>query len=101
MACLRRSIRFRYGPVSYTHLDVYKRQEGKYETDEDSLIIYADGHNMKYTAASPAGCESEGNTEYWYCETCGKYFSDILGVNEIEENSWVTEAAGHTFDKDT
>ena len=76
-------------------------REGKYETDEDSLIIYADGHNMKYTAASPAGCESEGNTEYWYCETCGKYFSDILGVNEIEENSWVTEAAGHTFDKDT
>ncbi len=76
-------------------------REGKYETDEDSLIIYADGHNLKYTAASPAGCESEGNTEYWYCETCGKYFSDILGVNEIEENSWVTEAAGHTFDKDT
>ena len=79
----------------------FSDREGKYETDEDSLIIYADGHNMKYTAASPAGCESEGNTEYWYCETCGKYFSDILGVNEIEENSWVTEAAGHTFDKDT
>ena len=79
----------------------FSDREGKYETDEDSLIIYAVNHNLKYTAASPAGCESEGNTEYWYCETCGKYFSDILGVNEIEENSWVTEATGHTFDKDT
>ena len=37
-----------------------------------------------------------GNSAYWYCEKCNKYFSDENGENEIEEYSWVIPALGHT-----
>ena len=30
-----------------------------------------------------------GNTEYYTCSRCNKYFSDENGENEIKENSWV------------
>ncbi|MBO4288578.1 MAG: Ig-like domain-containing protein, partial [Lachnospiraceae bacterium] len=39
-----------------------------------------------------------GNSAYWSCEKCGKFFSDAEGKTEIEENSWVIPAPGeHSF----
>lgn len=31
---------------------------------------------LKHVEAKAATTESEGNTEYWYCEDCNKYFAD-------------------------
>ena len=33
---------------------------------------------------------TEGNIEYWYCEGCGKYFSDKDGTKEIKKADTVT-----------
>lgn len=39
--------------------------------------------NLMKTEAKPATATAAGNTEYWYCEGCGKYFSDEAGTKEI------------------
>ncbi len=53
-------------------------------------------HNMSTTEAKSATCTEDGNSEYYYCADCSKYFSDSEGNNEIEENSWIIPATGHT-----
>ena len=40
-------------------------------------------HSLKYVAAKAATVSEEGNTEYWYCNSCGKYYSDSKAENEI------------------
>ena len=38
-----------------------------------------------------------GNSSYWSCSECGKYFSDAEGNTEIAENSWNIPAKGHDW----
>ena len=68
----------------------------------DSLWRMKDGlswsevHTLTHHAAKAATCTEEGNTEYWSCEVCGKYFSDAEGTAEIADKASVTVAAqGH------
>ena len=46
-------------------------------------------HELIKTEAIIADSEKEGNTEYWTCERCGKYFADENGNEEIEKDSWI------------
>ena len=39
--------------------------------------------------AKSATCKEAGNTAYWHCEACNKYFSDAAFENEIPVDSWV------------
>ncbi len=73
--------------------------EGKNEIAKDSWVIEANGHNMTKTAAKAATCTEAGNSEYYTCSACGKYFSDAKGENEIAKDSWVIEAIGHDMTK--
>ena len=65
--------------------------EGEYTFDEDHevLVSWSDiyrpvaGHRMEYHPYAAATCRNDGNSEYWYCTVCHKYFSDVLGRNEI------------------
>ena len=59
------------------------------------VVVLAPGHNMTATAAIDATCTEAGNTAYWYCDACQKFFSDSEGKTEIAENSWVIKALGH------
>ena len=60
--------------------------------------IAALGHHMTAHTAVAAMCGTAGNSAYWYCDRCGKYFSDASGNNEIAANSWVIAATGaHTL----
>ncbi len=54
-------------------------------------------HVLVKTEGKEPGCTEDGNTEYWTCTECGKYFSDENGETEIAENSWVIPAHGHTW----
>ena len=65
------------------------------ETTEEELKI-AKGHNMTEHAAVQATCETAGNSAYWSCDQCNKFFSDAEGNTEIEENSWIIPA-GHSY----
>ena len=45
---------------------------------------------LKHFPAKAATKTTEGNIEYWYCEGCGKYFSDKDGTKEIKKADTVT-----------
>ena len=47
--------------------------------------------NLKHIPAKAATQEAEGNTEYWYCGDCGKYYSDAAATKEITAAATVTE----------
>lgn len=62
---------------------------GKYISD----ICY---HKMERVPANPATCTSRGNTEYYICAHCGKWFRDIYGNEEItDKNSVKTDKIAH------
>ena len=46
--------------------------------------------DLKYIPAKAATWVAEGNIEYWYCEGCGRYFSDRDGTKEIRRADTVT-----------
>ena len=59
--------------------------------------IPAAGHKLTKTEAQAPTCTEKGNTEYWTCGTCGKYFSDGEGKEEITLDSTVLSALGHDY----
>ena len=52
-------------------------------------------HTLTFVAAVPVTCTEDGNIAYYRCETCGKYFSDAEGANEITLNSTMLMHMGH------
>ena len=46
--------------------------------------------DLKHFPATAATKTTEGNIEYWYCEGCGKYYSDKDGTKEIKKADTVT-----------
>lgn len=46
--------------------------------------------DLKHIPAKAATWVAEGNIEYWYCEGCGRYFSDRDGTKEIRRADTVT-----------
>ena len=77
----------------------FRDAEGKNAIEKDSWVIAATGHNMTKTEAKAATCTEAGNSEYYTCSACGKYFSDAKGETEIAKGSWVIEATGHNMTK--
>ncbi len=53
------------------------------------------GHQAVKTEVKAATCTKDGNIEYWYCETCGKYFSDEEFTQEISKEDTSVKAKGH------
>ena len=45
---------------------------------------------LKHFPAKAATKTTEGNIEYWYCEGCGKYYSDKDGTKEVKKADTVT-----------
>ncbi len=72
--------------VPYTFRVNYEPDPGSHE------------HLLQVYEAQSATCGEEGNSEYWYCSGCGKYFSDASGSSEIAKESWVIPATGeHSY----
>ena len=59
------------------------------------MIVPSLGHSMTATAGKAATCTEAGNSAYWSCSRCGKFFSDAAGKTEIAKNSWIIAALGH------
>lgn len=51
-------------------------------------------HDLKHVPASAATSRVNGNTEYWHCEDCGKYYADAEAKTEITQASTVIPATG-------
>ncbi len=77
----------------------YSDAQATKEIEKDSWVIkkLAHTHKLTKTAAKEPKGSTNGNTAYWYCSSCKKYFSDKSGKKEIKKNSWVILAKNKTF----
>ena len=57
---------------------------GDYDVIVKVYFKYA-AHDLVKTEAKDPTCTEPGNTAYWTCTRCGKFFSDAEGQTEIEE----------------
>ena len=76
----------------------FKDADGKTETSVEAEKIAVTGHTMTKTDAKAATCTEDGNTAYWHCSVCNKYFSDENGSTEIALPDTVVKAH-HTMTK--
>ena len=75
----------------------YSDAEGKKEIAKDSWVIKATGHKLTETKAKAPTCTEIGNTAYWSCSKCGKYYADSAAKTEIKKDTWIIEANGHKW----
>lgn len=54
-------------------------------------------HKLSKTETKAPTCTEAGNEEYWYCETCKKYFSDESGTTPTTPEENVIPATGHSY----
>ena len=47
--------------------------------------------NLKHIPAKAATRDAEGNTEYWYCDGCDRYYGDAAATGLIAKADTVTE----------
>lgn len=85
------------GTTTYTAKVTFETKD--YTDTKDVQDVKALGHTLTKTPAKAATCTEAGNSEYYTCGTCGKFFSDKDGKNEIAKDSWVIAALGHKLTK--
>ncbi|MCD7771100.1 MAG: leucine-rich repeat domain-containing protein, partial [Oscillospiraceae bacterium] len=68
------------------------------ETGAITATAYVHTHSLTRVEAVDATCTAEGNTEYWYCFGCDKYYSDENAENEITLADTVTAKIAHNYE---
>ena len=61
------------------------------------VFLFVHRHELTHFSSAEATCTVGGNSEYWYCAGCGKYFEDKDGKHEIKEDEALIAAAGHVW----
>ncbi len=56
------------------------------------ITLEAIGHDLTAHESHAETCTEAGDSAYWSCERCGKFYSDAEGTNEIENNGWIIPA---------
>ena len=74
--------------------------KGNYKNETVQVSITRPAHILVAIPQKDAGCTENGNTAYWKCALCDRYFSDENGTTEIPTGSWILPATGHTFYKE-
>ena len=68
--------------------------------EREEEAVAATGHTLVSTPAKAQTCGAAGNIAYWYCASCGKYFSDEVAATEITLEQTVLPATGeHDWDE--
>lgn len=80
--------------------DYHMYNTGNYKNETVQISITRPAHTLVAIPQKDAGCTENGNTAYWKCVLCDRYFSDENGTTEIPTGSWILPATGHTFYKE-
>ena len=59
------------------------------------------GHNLTKVEAKSATCTTDGNIEYYKCDSCKKYFKDDKGTTEINLVDTIVKASEHSYGEPT
>lgn len=62
-----------------------------------TAAVDALGHKLDETPAKEETCTEPGNSRYYTCQRCGKFFDGEDKEKEIKEGSWVIPAKDHDF----
>ena len=91
------------GNAEYWYCSVCKNyfsdEDGNQEIMLADTVIPAIGHQLSKTDSKAATCTEAGNTEYWTCNVCGKYFSDESGTKETVLADTIIPAIEHQLSK--
>ncbi len=83
--------------VGTATITVTEKNTGK--TATCALTVECNHHLEEHVASNPT-CTSDGNSLYYVCNDCGKYYADSQATTEITDtNSVVIPATGHTWDE--
>lgn len=87
-------------------LEATTNERGDPNYQFEARVSYSDlkrymEHDLKLIPAKAATATANGNSAYYQCALCGKYFSDANGTTEIEENSWVVLKHTHSWNVPT
>ncbi len=78
----------------------YDSENGSNVLDNVITAIDSNNHTLVYHEARKATCKENGNKEYWSCDNCGKFFSNVAGTKEIIQADIIILALGHDFTGD-
>lgn len=69
----------------------YFRDESGIEiiTDLNSVVIDKLAHSIQYYPATESDCKNQGHDEYYQCNNCKLYFTDITGKTETSEPKFI------------
>ena len=83
------------GETTYTATfkAAWAKEQTKTVADIDMIA-----HTLEATPEKEATCTEAGNIAYWYCESCGKYFADESGTNEITLEKTVVPVKEHNYE---
>lgn len=70
---------------------------GETEIDENSWLRPLAAHTLGAHTETNSTCITQGNTPYWDCSVCHKYFSDADGTTEVNDGSWLKPFVSHTL----
>ena len=70
---------------------------GESENDNENKSPSGHVHDMEYVSVKEANCTESGHIAYWYCQECGKMFSDEAGTQELDSDKIIIEAKGHQW----
>ena len=93
-------------PATCTEDGIYREYCCRYDNgvtcnEYKDTLIPAFGHSMtKYDAVTQT-CIADGQTEYYQCETCRKFYADNEGEEELQQDEWIIKAAGAHVDKES
>ena len=89
------------------HVDPTPSQNGKnvYKCSicnyvkEEVLLYECTNHVLVYNAGSAPTCHSTGMSPSYHCETCGRYYTDAEGNNQVSANDLILPVVGHNYQK--
>lgn len=74
----------------------FSNEECTEEITQEDTLIPATGHReIEAISAKEATCTGTGNTPYWHCKTCDKYFSNKACTEVITKEDTLIPATGH------
>ena len=84
----------------------YKETDEKNASAPVSKTVNSGHGTLTHHDAVKATCQNDGNTEYWECKVCAKYYSDEAATTEIALADTIIAKTGHkwsvtySYDKD-
>ncbi len=73
----------------------HEQGSGKHTCDYCGEVVTYCKDNFLHFPFIAATCTAPGQSEYYRCYVCAKYYSDAAATQEVEKNSWVIPATGH------